>query len=66
LRRPDGTLQSATVEEIFVDGLTKEAFSSADDATLYCFPKDPTIQVKFKSVITETVAPPGTAIWLLD
>jgi hypothetical protein len=66
LRRPDGSREAAMLEEISVVGLTKESFSHADDATLYCFPSDPSIQLIFKPRITDTVAPPGTEIWLVD
>jgi hypothetical protein len=65
-RRPDGGRETTTLEQVIVDGLTKVAYSSADDATLYCFPTDPVIRLRFKSRITEAVAPPGTEIWLVD
>jgi hypothetical protein len=66
LRRPDGTRQSTTLENILVDGLKTVAYSDADDATLYTFPTDPTVRLVFRLRITETLAPPGTEIWLVD
>jgi hypothetical protein len=66
LRRPDGKRLSAKLEEVFVDGLARVAYSTADDATLYTFPCDPVIRLRFKLRITESVAPPGTEIWLVD
>jgi hypothetical protein len=66
LRRPDGGRQSTMVEHVSVDGLTRVAYSDADDATLYRFPTDPVVRLRFKLRITDTVAPPGTEIWLVD
>jgi hypothetical protein len=66
LRRPDGTRQSTTLEHVSVDGLTREAYSDADDATLLSFPTDPVIRLRFKLRITDAVAPPGTEVWLVD
>ncbi len=66
LRRPDGRRQSTTLEHVSVDGLTRVAYSNADDATLYCFPSDPVIRLSFRLKITDAVAPPGTEIWLVD
>jgi hypothetical protein len=66
LRRPDGGRQSTILEDLSVDGLTRVAYSSADDATFYSFPTDPVIRLRFKLRITETVAPPGTEMWLVD
>jgi hypothetical protein len=66
LRRPDGQRQSSILEKIAVDGLVREAYSTADEATFYSFPADPIIRLWFRPGITETIAPPGTEIWLVD
>jgi len=66
LCRPDGGRQSTTLEHISLDGLTSVAYSSADDATLYSFPTDPLIHLRFKLRITDALAPPRTEIWLVD
>ncbi|HZT80121.1 MAG TPA: hypothetical protein VFA26_07865 [Gemmataceae bacterium] len=66
LRRPDGTRESTTLEHVSVEGLTRVAYSAADEATLLSFPTDPVIRLKFKLRITDAVAPPGTVIWLVD
>jgi hypothetical protein len=65
-RRPDGGRQSTKLEQVSVDGLTRVTYSSADDATLYSFPTDPVIRLRFKLRITDSIAPPGTEIWLVD
>jgi len=66
LRCPDGMRHTVTLENVLVDGLKREAYSDADDATLYSFPTDPTVRLIFRPRITETLAPPGTEIWLID
>jgi hypothetical protein len=65
-RPPDAKRLSTKLQEVFVDGLARVAFSVADEATLYSFPCDPVIRLRFKVRITESVAPPGTEIWLVD
>ena len=66
MRRPGGRQLSTKLEKVYVDGLTREGYSDADEATLYSFPTDPTILLRFKPTLTETLAPPGTEIWLID
>jgi hypothetical protein len=66
LRRPDGSRSWVILLEVFVEGLTKVAYSSADEATLYCFPGDPLVRFVFSSFVTDTFAPIGTEVWLID
>ena len=66
MRRPDGVRCWTNLLALAVDDLSREAYSDADDATLYSFPNDPLIRLKLSSVITDEFAPPGTEIWLLD
>lgn len=66
VRRPNGTFTSAKVTELYVEGITKVAYSMADEASLYQFPGDPILRLRFESPITESIAPPGTEIWLVD
>ena len=65
-RRPNGGRKSTMLQHVSVDGLTRVAYSSADDATLYSFPTNPVIRLRFKLRITNSIAPPGTEIWLVD
>jgi hypothetical protein len=66
LRRLDGSRSWVTLLEVLVEGLTKVAYSSADDATLYCFPGDPFVRFVLSSFVTDTFAPAGTEVWLMD
>jgi hypothetical protein len=66
LHRSDGTRLTTLLDAVSVEGIAKEAYSNADDATLYSFPCDPTIQLRFKLRITDSLAPPGTEIWLIE
>ena len=66
LRRPDGSRSWVTLLDVCVDGLTKVGYSNADEASLYNFPGDPFVRFVVSSFVTETFAPVGTEIWLMD
>src|SRR5262245_44547606 len=66
LRRLDGTIISAKLKEVLVEGLQKIAYSLADEATLCSFAVDPKMRLVFYLAIDDSTAPSGTEVSVVD